>query len=339
MKPKFLLGETLQKIAPQIGAEVIMEPNWGIVGQINFKNGKKSYFRYNTLDLNPMGSSEIAKDKDYANFFMEKMGYKIVPNSKTFFSERWAKAIKAKNRAIDDAYNYAKKIGFPVIVKPNSGSQGSGVALVRDKYEFYSAFQNILLFDKVVVVQSAVAGRDYRLVVLDDKIISAYERIPLNVVGDGKSTVIKLLEKKQEDFEKEGRDTKIELGDSRIILNLRHRGMNFRTILAKNSKLYLLNNANLSTGGDSVDVTNIVHQSFKDIAISLTKDMGLRLCGVDLMINGDIKRDIKSVLSGYYILEINSAPGLDHYSKGGKEQEKIVENLYLEVLKHLERKL
>ena len=37
------------------------------------------------MDLNPVGASDIAKDKDYANFFMKKMGYPIVPG-RTFFS-------------------------------------------------------------------------------------------------------------------------------------------------------------------------------------------------------------------------------------------------------------
>ena len=59
-----LLGKLLQKIAPKIGAVVLMEPEWGIVGQVTFKNGRRRYFRYSSLDLNPLGSSEVAKDKD-----------------------------------------------------------------------------------------------------------------------------------------------------------------------------------------------------------------------------------------------------------------------------------
>lgn len=36
-----LLGQILQKIAPRIGATVIMEPKWKIVGQIIYKSGQK----------------------------------------------------------------------------------------------------------------------------------------------------------------------------------------------------------------------------------------------------------------------------------------------------------
>ena len=85
-------------------------------------------------------------------------------------------------------------------------------------------------------------------------------------------------------------------------------------------KILLLNNANLSTGGDSSDVTDCIHKEFKKIAINITKDMGLRICGVDLMVIGDIKEKPNK----YFVIEINAAPGLDHYVTIGKEQEKIV---------------
>ena len=90
----------------------------------------------------------------------------------------------------------------------------------------------------------------------------------------------------------------------------------------------MLPNANLSTGGTSVDVTDFIHPFYNKLAICLTKDMGLRLCGVDLMIvDGDITKPSKQ----WYIIEINSAPGLDHYASIGKKQTKIVEDLYTKV--------
>ena len=100
----------------------------------------------------------------------------------------------------------------------------------------------------------------------------------------------------------------------------------------RGARIYLLDNANLSSGGDALDVTRPIHTEFKKLAIKLTKDMGLRLCGVDLMVAGDIRKPPKK----YWVLEVNAAPGLDHYVKQGRAQQKIVENLYLKVLKSLE---
>ena len=329
---KPLVSILLKKIAPMIGARVNLEPKYGWAGQIVFRNGRKRYFRASTIDLNPVGSSDIAKDKDFSAYFMRKMGYPVV-TGETFFSAEWAETVGSK-RNVDAAYRYARRLGFPVIVKPNSKSQGAGVAKVYTKRDFYRAMRAALKKDRVALVQEALSGKDYRVVVLDDKIISAYERIPLSVIGDGRSTIAKLLERKQRFFKKSGRDTQIKTNDFRMAMKLARNGLDMSSVLKKGEHIFLLDNANLSTGGDSLDVTDSVHPSFARLAIQLTKDMGLRFCGVDLMIDGELSDDAAMVK--YWILEINAAPGLDHYGTIGKKQKKLVESLYLTVLKAME---
>ncbi len=329
---KPLVSILLKKIAPKIGAQVNLEPKYGWAGQIVFKNGRRRYFRASTIDLNPVGSSDIAKDKDFATYFMRKMGYPVV-TGETFFSGEWADTV-GSDRNIDAAYQYAQRLGFPVIVKPNSKSQGAGVAKVYTKRDFYRAFRAALQKDRVALVQEALSGKDYRIVVLDDKIISAYERIPLNVTGDGRLTIAKLLERKQRFFRKIGRDTFIKTDDFRIAMKLARSGLNMNSVPKKGERVFLLDNANLSTGGDSKDETDFVHQSFAELAIRLTKDMGLRFCGVDLIIAGTIGDSASAVK--YWVLEINAAPGLDHYGAIGAKQKKLVESLYLTVLKAME---
>lgn len=328
--PTPILGTVLRKIAPRIGAVVTMEPNWQIVGQIAFKNGRKCYFKYSTLDLNPMGASELARDKDFAAFFIKKEGYPTV-TGEAFYSKDWSETIGSK-RNIDAAYRYAQKLGWPVIVKPNSASQGIGVTLIHNRVEFYRILRQIFKRDRVALVQRPVRGRDYRIVVLDNQIISAYERIPLSVVGNGRSTIQALLKAKQQAFRASSRDTRLKLDDPRMALKLKHLGLSFRSVPKRGERVFLLDNANLSTGGDSLDVSDQIHPEFARIAVQLTKDMGLRLCGVDLIIAGDISQKPER----YWVLEINSAPGLDHYAKTGRAQQQIVEDLYLKVLKSLE---
>ena len=322
----------MKRIAPRIGAKIIMEPNWKIVGQIIFKSGRKRYFRYSSLDLNPLGASDIARDKDYANFFMKRMGYPTI-TGKTFFSDHWGRAIGWPHRNIDAAYRYAKRLGFPVIVKPNSGSKGTAVAKVQDKKNFYRSMRLIFRQDRVALVQKVVPGHDYRLVVLDNRVISAYERLPLSVTGNGHKSISQLLAAKQRQFIIAGRDTQIKSDDPRIKEKLARQKLKFTSIPAKGERIFLLDNANLSTGGDSLDVTEEIHPGFQKIAVELTRDMGLRLCGVDLMVDGDIRQQPAT----YRIIEINAAPGLDHYVQTGKKQEKIVEGLYLEVLKSMDK--
>ncbi|MBI5139015.1 cyanophycin synthetase [Candidatus Nomurabacteria bacterium] len=329
------LTKLIIKLAPKVGARVVVEPKWGFVSQIIYKNGVVRSLRYFSLDLNHIGSSDVARDKDYAKFFLKKAGYPVAGGF-SVFSNKWARAIKSKQN-ISYGLKNIKKVGYPAIVKPNSKSQGSNVSLVRNSEELISALKKIFKDDNVALVEKYLPGRDYRVVVLDNKIISAYERVSLSVVGDGKNSILKLLKEKQKKFIKDGRDTKINFSDIRIKNKLKHLGYKFNFVLPKDEKVFLLDNANLSTGGDAIDVTNSIHSSFQKLAINITKKMGLRICGVDIMVTkGDITKDSKNCK--YYVIEINSAPGLDHYVTTGPAQKKIVEAMYLKVLKALGKK-
>ncbi|MBP9711673.1 MAG: cyanophycin synthetase [Candidatus Pacebacteria bacterium] len=334
-RPYPYLTNLLIKLAPKLGAKIVVEPEWGIAAQITYKNGVVRSLRYLSLDLNHIASADIAKDKDYAKFFLEKKGYPVA-EGETFFSDSWAKAIR-NERNILRAPQYAAKLGYPVIVKPNSSSQGSGVCLVWNKKDLIFALRQVFKNDRVAIVERYMPGRDYRVVVLDREIISAYERIQLSVTGDGKSTILKLLTLKQKLFEQTGRDTRINFDDPRIKMKLKKEKLSLASVLLKSQKVYLLDNANLSTGGDATDVTESIHKGFKKIAVDLTRDMGLRIAGVDIMVTkGDITQDPKKC--SYFIIEINAAPGLDHYVTTGAKQKKIVEDMYLKVLKALGKK-
>jgi len=289
-----LLGRLFVKIAPRIGATVLLEPEWGVAGQITFQNGRRRYFRYSSIDLNPLGSSEISKDKDFTNYFIAQMGYPVI-DGKTFFSEKWSSLINSP-RNTHAGWEYANEIGLPVVVKPNSQSQGRAVTLVRNQHEFFRAMNEVFEIDRV---------------------------------AHGVSNIIELIGKKQSLFCSTDRDTRIKIDDPRIIEMLLHKGLSLNSVPPSGDIVYLLVNANLSSGGDAVDVTSNIHSSFCDVAIRLTRDMGLRLCGVDLIVDGDIRDEADR----FWIVETNASPGLDHYANSGEAQQEIVEDLYLEVLK------
>ena len=334
-KESMVLGKLLRKIAPKIGARVVLEPNWEIAGQIIFKSGKASYFRYSTLDINSVGSADIAKDKDYANFFIERWGYPVVPDSKTFCSEEFASMISEMDHGPAEAADYARKLGFPVVVKPNSSSQGRGVCVAMNDEELSVALEEAFSMDRVIIVQRYLTGRDYRVVVLGDRVISAYQRLPLMVIGDGELTISDLLRQKTRQFIEDKRNCKSDFDDPRIDVKLTQQGLSRASVLPMGRQVFLLDNANLSTGGTSIDVTDAVHPEFQRLCVDLTRKMGLKLCGVDLMIDGDIAAVPEE--GKWWVLEINAAPGLDNYVRTGDKQRDLVEQLYLEVLKEIER--
>lgn len=325
---KSLASEIISQIAPKLGLKVNIEPQFRWVGQIITPDGRKFYFRNTNFDLNSLGAAEMAKDKDYAAYFMRLEGYPV-PEGKTFYSDEWCKII-GSDRDIHAAYGYARGLGFPVIVKPNSKSQGLGVSKVCNRREFYQAMRGVFnrAKDRVALVQEVIEGDDYRIVVLDEEVISAYQRLPLSVVGEGQSSILELLNKKQEEFIGHGRDTRIRFDDPRMVVKLRRMKLWWDSIPKKGEKMALLDNANLSTGGEAVDVTEIIHPDYRKLSIQLVKDMGLRYCGVDLITQDPIKKPPHH----YTIVEINAAPGVDHYAQIGKEQRKLVERMYEKIL-------
>ena len=319
------------KLCKKIGAQVLVEPEFGYVGQITFKNGRRTFFRNRNSSINSHGAVEIARDKGYTSFFLRHMGYHA-PEEQTFFCTAWCKNLGVP-RDVKAACAYAKKIGYPVIVKPNHFSQGVLVVKAWNAKEVRESATRILARTNVFLVQRFIPGRDYRIVVLDGEVISAYERLPLSITGDGKCTIARLLREKQEAFKEAGRDTQLDLRDFRFQWKLRRLCLSLRSIPKRGERIELLDNANLSTGGESFDVTTSVHRDYHRLVRAAARDMELRLCGIDI-----ITSDISAPLDPHHIiLEINAAPGLDHYASSGKRQQKIVEDLYMKVLLALEK--
>lgn len=329
------LGKILQKLAPQIGAEVLLEPGWGMVGQITFESGKRSYFYYNTLDINPVGAAKVAKDKDFSSYFLKDLGYPVVLESRTFFSERWGRTIGVHDQGVREACRYADAIGFPVVSKPNSGSQGANMTVAHNEEGLKRALGRIFKKDDIALVQEFVSGRDYRFVIFSDEVIAVYERIPLHVVGDDKNTIKELLEEKSSVFQASSSNSRIDTSDPRMEEKLMRSGGAFESIPEKDEIVFLLDNANLSCGGSLRDVTESVHSEFASLAINIARDMNLPLCGVDLIVRGNITKPPNGP-ENYTLLEVNGSPGLDHYGRAGKVQQEKVEALYLKILKQMD---
>lgn len=320
------MPEILARIAPRLGAEVVLAPP-GFVGRIRFPNGRISYFWDNKFNLNPISSVKLASDKGYTSWFLRELGYPT-PAERLFFRERFRKHV-AGAEGVDGAVSFANELGWPVVVKPAGLSQGRLVAVVHDEEELRTWAQQIFEKERVMLVQQYLAGADYRLVVLDGRVLSAYERVPLAVTGDGTSTVRELVEATQREFIATGRDSVIPLHDPRIAMRLARRGLTLDSILANQRTERLIDVANLSLGGTSRDVTPALHPAWVALAARIAADLDLRFCGIDLITAGELH----APPGDYAILEINSAPGLDNYSASGPEQEAAVDELYLAVLR------
>lgn len=319
----------LKRLSRRAGVKLNIEPRYGFVGQVVRKDGRKRYFRDTNFDVNSSGAYKIAKDKAYTAYFLERMGYTVIPGE-TFYSKDFAKTIK-EDRTAAAAGRYAKQIGFPVIVKPNSLGRGAGVAKAGNLRELQAAIKAITERSDVYLVQPFIKGRDYRVVVFDGRLEAAYERLPLTVTGNGRFPVRMLLANKLKELRRRGRHVSLAMNDPRIALTLRRMKMSMRTVPGKGEVLELLSNRNLSSGGEAVDVTKEIHPSFRKLAVAAARDMNLRLAGVDLLVQGDIARPVKS----YRIIEVNASPGFEHYASLGRAERERVNGLYLRILRAL----
>ncbi|WP_407273520.1 cyanophycin synthetase [Dickeya ananatis] len=325
----------LSEIAPTLGIQIEFEPEFGFVGEITFPDGKKHLFKNRNLNLNLSASSDIAKDKFYTNYFLQKKGFNV-PRGKTFFSEKLNKKLpQEKRRGIAEAKQFAEELGFPVFVKPNNLSQGEWVTKIYDIASMAMVGANIFSRTDVLLVEQPCPGRDYRVVVLGETVISAYERFPLAVSGDGTRTIQQLLADAQQALSLHGRpNSEIDPDDPRIDLKLTQLGLQRETILPFGQKIFLLDNANLSTGGTSSDITRNIHESFAALAINATASLGLRVAGVDIICR-DLCQD--AAAQQWNIIEINAAPGLDNYAASGYEQRERVKDLYRRILLQIQR--
>ena len=314
--------------------DVAVEPEYGYATRITYASGNVRTTFGNDLGLNPGAACDLATDKAYTKFFLDRDGIRC-PRGAAFLLPWWAERIRSGRtrhitdmRLATDAPAYAEQLGLPVYVKPVHGSKGAGVfrcdtpAQVRAALAAYAATRV-----RVALVEEAVDLPDYRLVVLRGELISAYLRTPLTVVGDGRATVIQLAVALQEQFEATGRDSALDLDDPRIEICLVRNGLSRDTVVAAGRRVMLHDISNLSTGGTAHDVTDVVAPRWKALAAGVATRFGLTLAGLDLAC-----ADIREDAAEHSVLEINAAPGLDHYAAAGDRQQQIVRDLYAKVL-------
>lgn len=211
----------------------------------------------------------------------------------------------------EDAWTAAREIGTPVVVKPLEGSKGRGVSVnLNTCEEVMAAYASAAAHGSPVLVEEYIAGFDYRLLVVGNRLIAAARREPAQVVGDGIHTVSELIDKENENPLRGDHHalplSKIPL-DSVSFAVLAEQGLNVDSVPAAGTVVLIRRNANLSTGGTAADVTDEVHPSIAAVAVDAARVIGLDVAGVDLIAQ-DLNRPLEP--HGGAVLEVNAAPGL-----------------------------
>src|SRR5205807_8038636 len=93
----------------------------------------------------------------------------------------------------EEAWAAAQNVGLPVVVKPYAGNQGKGVSVnLSTEAEVRNAYAIAQPFDDTVLVERYIEGFDYRLLVVNGRMVAAARREPAQVIGDGARTIEQL---------------------------------------------------------------------------------------------------------------------------------------------------
>ena len=254
----------------------------------------------------------ICKSKSLTSQFLRHHGYP--------FPEH----IVVKNE--DELINAWRVYNGNIVVKPIDSGKGNGVfVLPKDEKYLKYAFHEAKKYSSCVLVEKYIEGHEYRLLVVDGKLISSIQRVPPYVIGDGLSSIKYLIEKLNAKLTIDPwtRDIRVPINynDTKVLKYLATSGYSLSTILPKGAKAFLNKASNVSTGGHCVELSDVVHPSIKLMVEDIASQLSLHCIGFDF-ISPDPYSSWKDVRSS--IIEINICPGLFlHCTSNTKTQEYI----------------
>jgi D-alanine-D-alanine ligase-like ATP-grasp enzyme len=270
----------LREMAARRGWSWTGEPGSGFCGRLQV--GSRSWFVIGAdLGANSSGAARIARDKAFAQFFLEKAGLPTIPT-----------------RVLHSLEEALSLIDFPVLVKPNQGHGGAGVSLAERKEDVAAAYQAARLISPLVLGQPVIALREFRIVVFNRQPWLAYEKKPLTVIGDGVRSIRELI------LESRGRSRADFIADPRLTYRLQRAALSLETILADGQSFVPLPVANLRSGGKWRACLSELSPALLDASVAAADALGLELAGIDLF--------AETPTAGTFVInEINASPGLE----------------------------
>lgn len=231
--------------------------------------------------------------------------------------------------------------GRAVVVKPKLTNFGLGITILKsnsDRSVFERAVDIAFDFDSSILIEEFIEGKEFRIFVMADEVVAILHRVPANVTGDGIQTIHELVTEKNKDpLRGKGYHTpleKIQTGEAELMF-LKAQGKNFESVPGKGEKIFLRENSNISTGGDSIDFTDDIPESYKQIAVKAAQALNVKITGLDMIIP-DYAQEATN--DNYAIIELNFNPAIHihcHPFKGKNRRlnEKLLDLLGFPIIK------
>lgn len=299
------------------------------IGNTNFFlasfNNHEEVFHELYTSRSPYTQGIMIDDKYYTKQYLKDNGI-LVAEGEVF-----------PNTAVDKAIQYAQQIGYPVVLKPTVGSHGDYIFLDIDTSEdltdklFY--YQDNNVGNGFCLIEKQYNLNEFRLFISKNGFFAAVSRIPANVIGDGIKTIRQLAD--EESYRRMNPRTTclctIKLDDVTVNF-LQKQNLTLESIPAKNQKIFLRRNSNVTTGGNCYDATDQVHTSVIKRAQKILELWNVPFLGIDYLC-----QDITKQSDEYIICELNSSPGLSMHMMPEKGESRnvadaIVHTIFPEII-------
>jgi len=246
------------------------------------------------LDTDSAIGSRISNKKHWTTQFLHSAGFPTPENVLV--------------NSLDEAKTAARRLGWPLVVKPADRERSEGVTIsIRDEERLQQAYQHAATLSKLILVEREVPGLCYRLMVANGDFLYAVRRRPKSVTGDGQARVAQLMERAQTETQKlppwrRGKPIK---ADALCAEALEAQGMTLDDVPGPGARVGLRLIESTEWGGDVEDATGEVHTENKDLAVRAAHLFGLGNAGIDI-ITPDIS--IPWHVNGAIMNEVNFAP-------------------------------
>lgn len=207
-----------------------------------------------------------------------------------------------------DTYNFI----FPLIIKPIDEDHWDWVMMnIKNIIELKEKLHLSFKIYKRMIIQKQIEWNEYRLLILDWKVILSINRDAASILWDWKKNIWDLIKYENENnilrwnwYKKALSYIKI---DTELINFISKKRINLKSIPLIWKKIYLRWNSNISTWWTIIDVSDIISEEIKELACKSAKVLWLGMAWVDI-ITTDITKSLEE--TWWIILEINQTPWL-----------------------------
>lgn len=217
-----------------------------------------------------------------------------------------------------ESINDVTQLTFPIVLKPLNLSGGVGISIdVRTLEEVQTYFDLHPTYTQVLAEQS-LKGKDTRVLIVRGKFFAACQREPAFVIGDGIHTIEELIHsenfKRAESQRRQNQDNVWDEDVFPILFDvdckdhIQKQGFELSYIPKNDEKIFVRLNANVASGGVSIDVTDEVCPEIRELCEKVAKKLGMTTVGIDLM-SESLSVPLEHQ-SGAGIVEVNASPGL-----------------------------